>query len=92
MYGKSEIGSAFWWSDWDIRDGVVAVKSTGQRLPVRRQFLLICLNWLVYYICMEAWRIASFARKGPKVAFIPRRPRPWYFIWPALHAAGGRIV
>ncbi len=92
MYGKSQIGNAFWWSDWDIRDGVVAVKSTGQRLPFGPRFLLICLNWLVYYFCMEAWRAASFARKGPKVAFVPHRPRPWYFIWPALHAAGGRIV
>lgn len=92
MYGKSDINSTAWWADWDIRDGVVAVKSTGQRLPFGRRFMLICANWFVYYLCMEAWRAASFARKGPKIAFTPHRPRPWYFVWPALHAAGGRIV
>lgn len=92
VYGKSDINNSLWWTDWDIQDGVVAVKSTGQRLPFGRRFMMICANWLVYYICMEAWRAASLARKGPKVAFIPHRPRPWYFIWPALHAAGGRIV
>lgn len=84
--------STLWWTDWDYRDGVVSVRSTGQKLPVKGRFLWVCFNWFIYYLCMEAWRAGSLARKGPRVAFLPQRPRPWYFIWPALHAAGGRIV
>lgn len=84
--------STLWWTDWQYRDGIVSVRSTGQKLPVKGKFLWVCFNWFVYYLCMEAWRTASIARKGPRVAFLPHRPRPWYFIWPALHAAGGRIV
>ena len=84
--------NTLWWTDWDYRDGVVSVRSTGQKLPVKGRFLWVCFNWFIYYVCMEAWRAGSIARRGPRVAFMPGRPRPWYFIWPALHAAGGRIV
>lgn len=84
--------NTLWWTDWDYRDGVVSVRSTGQKLPVKGRFLWVCFNWFIYYLCMEAWRAGSIARRGPRVAFMPGRPRPWYFIWPALHAAGGRIV
>jgi hypothetical protein len=86
------MNSAFWWSDWAYRDGVVSIKSTGHRLPLRGKFIAVCLNWLVFYICMEAWRIASLRHRGPRVAFTPQRPRPWYFIWACTHVIGGRMV
>ncbi|WP_394694140.1 hypothetical protein [Hyphobacterium sp.] len=86
------MNSAFWWSDWAYRDGVVSVKSTGHKLPLRRKFIAVCLNWLVFYVCMEAWRLASLRQRGPRIAFTPQRPRPWYFIWACTHAIGGRIV
>lgn len=86
------MNSAFWWSDWAYRDGVVSVKSTGHQLPLRGKFIAVCLNWLVFYVCMEAWRLASMRQRGPRIAFTPQRPRPWYFIWACTHAIGGRIV
>jgi hypothetical protein len=86
------MNSAFWWSDWAYRDGVVSIKSTGHQLPLRAKFIAVCLNWLVFYFCMEVWRIVSLRRKGPRVAFTPQNPRPWYFIWACTHAIGGRIV
>ncbi|WP_420431481.1 hypothetical protein [Hyphobacterium sp.] len=86
------MNSAFWWSDWAYRDGVVSVKSTGHQLPLRRKFIAVCLNWLIFYFCMEVWRILSLRRKGPQIAFTPHRPRPWYFIWACTHAIGGRVV
>ncbi|WP_421785939.1 hypothetical protein [Hyphobacterium sp.] len=86
------MNSAFWWSDWAYRDGVVSVKSTGHQLPLRRKFIAVCLNWLVFYFCMEVWRIMSLRRRGPRIAFTPHQPRPWYFIWACTHAIGGRVV
>lgn len=86
------MNSAFWWSDWAYHDGVVSIKSTGHQLPLRRKFIAVCLNWLIFYICMEVWRIASLRLHGPRIAFTPQRPRPWYFIWACTHAVGGRIV
>lgn len=86
------MNSAFWWSDWAYRDGVVSIKSTGHQLPLRRKFIAVCLNWLIFYFCMEIWRVISLRRKGPKIAFTPERPRPWYFIWACTHAIGGRIT
>ncbi|WP_109260867.1 hypothetical protein [Hyphobacterium indicum] len=86
------MNSAFWWSDWAYRDGIVSIKSTGHQLPLRRKFLAVCMNWLVFYICMEVWRLAALRLRGPRIAFTPQRPRPWYFIWSCTHAVGGRIV
>ena len=86
------MNSAFWWSDWAYRDGIVSVKSTGHQLPLGRKFIAVCLNWLVFYICIEAWRLASMRQRGPRIAFTPHKPRPWYFIWACTHALGGRII
>lgn len=86
------MNSAFWWTDWAYRDGVVSIKSTGHRLPLRGKLISNCLNWLVFYIVMEAWRIAALRIRGPRIAFTPQQPRPWYFIWSCTHAVGGRVV
>lgn len=82
----------FWWSDWAYRDGVVSVKSTGHRLPLRLQLIATCLNWLLFYSCIQVWRLAALHKRGPRIAFLPEEPRPWYFIWACMHVIGGRIV
>ncbi|MCW5725255.1 MAG: hypothetical protein KIS81_09900 [Maricaulaceae bacterium] len=82
--------SALWWRDFRLENGAVAVRKTGARVPVEPGVIGEGLSWFAYYLCIEAQRLTR--RGGPRVCFLPDRPRPWYLIWTVLHAAGGRIV
>lgn len=83
--------SALWWRDFEIRDGIVTVKKTGIRLPIKLRLIADVLCWLPFYLVVESWRL-RVSRSGPKIWFEPDRPRPWYFIWSVLHAAGARVA
>lgn len=85
--------SALWWRDFEFQDGVVTVKKTGARLPLKLGLIGEVLSWFPFYFIVEGWRIKSALRTdGPKIWFAPDRPRPWYLIWSVLHAAGARIA
>lgn len=32
------------------------------------------------------------SRNGPRIAFYPERPRPWYLVWAVTHVTGAQIV
>lgn len=84
--------SALWWRDFEFQDGIVTVKKTGARLPLKLGLIGEVLSWFPFYFVVEGWRIKSAFRTGPKIWFAPDRPRPWYLIWSVLHAAGARIA
>lgn len=84
--------SALWWRDFEYQNGVVTVKKTGVRVPLEPGVIGEFFNWLPFYFLVESWRLKPEAQTGPKIWFAPDRPRPWYLIWPVLHAAGARIA
>ena len=83
-----------WLADFEIAGGVLLVKKTGHRLRIDPPLVADFLTWLPYFGFVQGWRVlrAVRGRRGPKVAFLPDRARPWYLIWPVLQAAGVRIV
>jgi len=83
---------ALWWQDFEFQDGVVTVKKTGARLRLEPGLIGEVLSWFPFYFVVEAWRLGSASRSGPRIWFAPDRPRPWYLIWSVLHAAGARIA
>lgn len=87
------MAETLWFRDFDFEPGALRVKKTGVRVPLNGAIVQESLAWFAYYLAVEAMRLArAFGSRGPKVAFLPDRPRPWYLIWPVLHAAGGRMV
>ena len=86
--------SALWWRDFEYQDGVVTVKKTGARLRLEPGLIGEVLSWFPFYLVMEAWRLKARTKDhpGPNICFVPQRPRPWYLIWPVLHAGGARIT
>jgi hypothetical protein len=84
--------NALWWRDFEFRGGVVTVKKTGARLRIGPGLLGEVANWFAYYFVVEAWRLRALGRRGPKIWFTPDRPRPWYLVWPVMHAAGARMA
>jgi hypothetical protein len=84
--------SELWWRDFEFQDGVVTVKKTGARLPLKPGLIGEVVSWFPFYFVMEAWKMRKPADKGMKIWFAPDRPRPWYLIWSVLHAAGAKIV
>lgn len=84
--------SSAWWQDFEFEDGVLTVKKTGARVRLEAGVVGDFLTWLPYYVTVESWRLAPGRKTGPAVYFAPDRPRPWYFVWPVIQAAGMRIV
>jgi hypothetical protein len=87
------MAETFWLRDFEFEPGALRVKKTGVRVPLNAEILHESLTWLIYYLAVEAMRVArAFGKRGPRAAFVPDRPRPWYLIWPVIHAAGGAVV
>ena len=84
--------NALWWRDFVFEKGVVTVKKTGARLRLGPALIAEVWSWLVFYAVIETWRLRTAFRRGPRIWFTPDRPRPWYLVWPVLHAAGARIA
>lgn len=83
-----------WLGDFVVGDGVVYVKKTGARVPINSDVITATARWFAFFFAAEFWRLAKLLRgnRTPSIAFAPDRPRPWYLIWPVLHAAGARII
>ncbi|WP_421792339.1 hypothetical protein [Hyphobacterium sp.] len=86
------MNSAFWWSDWSLENGRVAVKSTGHHLPLGGSLVFVCLRWLLFFACIQIWRLRTIGKPGIRVAFYPNSPRPWYFVWACLRLRGARFT
>ncbi len=82
-----------WLSDFKIQDGGVLVKKTGHTVPFNLGLVNDILTWMSFYSLAQGWRIWQRIQghRAPRIAFLPDQPRPWYFIWPVMHAAGAII-
>ena len=85
--------SKFWLSDFDFQDGSVLIKKTGHNVPINVGLAGDIAVWMSFFTLTQGWRIWHVLRghRKPRVHFVPDVPRPWYFIWPVLHAAGAII-
>ena len=82
-----------WLSDFEFEDGAFLVKKTGHSVPFNFALVTDILAWMSFFTLAQGWRFWHLARghRAPRIAFLPDQPRPWYFIWPVLHAAGAKI-
>ncbi len=84
----------FWTSDFKIVDGGFLVKKTGHTVPARWSLAHDFFAWFSFYVLAQSWRTwrRLSGHRRPTIAFYPDKPRPWYFIWPVMHAAGARLI
>jgi len=83
-----------WLADFTYEDGAVLVKKTGHRVPLSRVLFQDVFSWLSFFVLAQSWRTwrRLTGHKRATIAFHPDRPRPWYLIWPVMHAAGARVI
>lgn len=83
-----------WLTDFKYEDGAWLVKKTGHRVPANRQLANDIFTWLTFYTAAQSWRTwrRITGHKRPTIAFHPDKPRPWYFIWPVMHASGAKLI
>ena len=83
-----------WLADFKYEDGAWLVKKTGHRVPANRQLANDIFTWLTFYTMAQSWRTwrRITGHKRPTIAFHPDKPRPWYFIWPVMHASGAKLI
>ncbi|MEL7129967.1 MAG: hypothetical protein AAGK23_10495 [Pseudomonadota bacterium] len=83
-----------WLSDFEYADGELLVKKTGAKIPFKLGLLHDVFTWFAFYFFAQSWRIwrRVTGHKRPTIAFVPDKPRPWYFIWPVMHVAGAKII
>lgn len=82
-----------WLSDFEFQDGAFLVKKTGHSVPFNLSLVTDVLAWMSFFTLAQGWRLWQRVRghRAPRIAFLPDEPRPWYFIWPVMHAAGAII-
>lgn len=83
-----------WLTDFKYEDGAWLVKKTGHRVPANFQLANDIFTWLTFYTLAQSWRTwrRITGHKRPTIAFHPDKPRPWYFIWPVMHASGAKLI
>ncbi|MEO0882026.1 MAG: hypothetical protein AAFY34_04785 [Pseudomonadota bacterium] len=83
-----------WLSDFNYRDGAFHVKKTGATIPFSSRLLHDVFAFFAFYFFTQTWRIGRWltGHRRPTIAFVPDKPRPWYFIWPVMHVAGAKIT
>src|SRR5689334_25361387 len=92
--GRQRMHTRLWTSDFAFENGAVLVKKTGHRIRLDAKTWQEAAVWLAFYLRTEVWRLQQWmlGSRGPSVAFVSDRPRPWYLIWAVIAAMGGRIV
>ncbi|MEO0550137.1 MAG: hypothetical protein AAFZ91_09460 [Pseudomonadota bacterium] len=83
-----------WLADFKYEDGACLVKKTGHRIPLKLSLLNDFFTWFTFYSLAQSWRTwrRLTGHKRPSIAFYPEKPRPWYFIWPVMHASGAKLI
>jgi len=88
------MSNRFWTSDFKFVDGAILIKKTGHTVPARWGLAHDVFAWLSFYVLAQSWRTwrRITGHRRPTIAFYPDKPRPWYFIWPVMHAAGAKLI
>ncbi|MEM9670417.1 MAG: hypothetical protein AAF950_15965 [Pseudomonadota bacterium] len=83
-----------WFSDFNFRNGALHVKKTGATIPFTFGLMHDVFAFFAFYFFAQTWRIGRWlsGHRRPTIAFVPDKPRPWYFIWPVMHLAGAKVV
>ncbi len=83
-----------WFADFKYDEGAFLVKKTGARIPFNWALFQDIFTWFTFYFFAQTWRLSRrlLGYKRPTIAFVPDKPRPWYFIWPVMHVAGAKII
>ncbi|MEL7231215.1 MAG: hypothetical protein AAGJ85_01730 [Pseudomonadota bacterium] len=83
-----------WLADFKYEDGAWLVKKTGHRVPATRELANDIFTWLTFYTLAQSWRTwrRLTGHKRATIAFYPDKPRPWYFVWPVMHASGAKLI
>ncbi|MEO1643279.1 MAG: hypothetical protein AAFR74_08080 [Pseudomonadota bacterium] len=83
-----------WLADFKYEDGAWLVKKTGHRVPATRELANDIFTWLTFYTLAQSWRTwrRITGHKRATIAFYPDKPRPWYFVWPVMHASGAKLI
>lgn len=82
-----------WTDDLWFRDGVVHVRTTGAIVPIDADLARDVARWLAFYLPVRVKAaLQRLLKPGPRLAFTPHAPRPWYLIWIAAAWAGARFV
>jgi hypothetical protein len=86
--------SRSWLADFKYEDGAWLVKKTGHRVPAKSSLFGDIFTWLTFYTLAQSWRTwrRVTGHRRPTIAFFPEKPRPWYFIWPVMHASGAKLI
>ena len=86
--------SRIWFDDFKYDNGAWLIKKTGHRVPARFELLEDMAAWLTFYTLAQSWRTwrRITGNQRPTMAFYPEKPRPWYFIWPVMHASGVKLI
>ncbi|MEM6534138.1 MAG: hypothetical protein AAF613_00745 [Pseudomonadota bacterium] len=86
--------SRSWLADFKYEDGAWLVKKTGHRVPTSFSLVNDIFTWFTFYTLAQSWRTwrRLTGHKRPTIAFYPEKPRPWYFIWPVMHASGAKLI
>jgi len=79
-----------WLGDFRYEDGRILVKSTGVWMKNDFQLWADIFRWLTYYAFVR-WH-GLWAPRGPRIYFMPHRPRPWYIVWAATVWGGMRFA
>ncbi len=85
---------ALWVSEFEFQRGALRVKQTGAVVPLNRAIVREFFDWFWFYgfVCLcRLWNGVRF-RRGPRIAFAPAPPRPWYLLWAVARIAGARFV
>ncbi len=83
-----------WWHDLALERGGLRARKTGALVRFTAGNLVAMARGFANYLAVQGLRLANSAAaaRPVRVAFTPDQPRPWYLIWSALHAGGGKIV
>lgn len=82
-----------WTDDLEFQGGVVHVRTTGAVVPIDPALARDLARWLAFYLPVRLKAaLQRLLKPGPRLAFTPHAPRPWYLIWIAAAWAGARFV
>ncbi|ESQ74787.1 hypothetical protein [Asticcacaulis sp. AC402] len=85
--------SPLWVDDMVFTGRTVRIKTTGAVLRIDAGLLWDVMRWASLYVPvrLKGW-VQALVMPGPKVAFLPSPPRPWYLLWSVAVWSGVRFV